>query len=142
MRRAGHGALELHRHEAAAGLEKTVLTHLAEVNMGKTVFKVDFRREQDAEAGLPVAGEKLAVTRHGLDQVEFLVAPNPGEGLRPLAKIASGGELSRLMLALKVVLAEKDNIPSMVLTRSMPASAGGRHKRSRRSCSSSPGPTR
>lgn len=120
-------ALELStlRQEAAAGLEKTVLTHLAEVNMGKTVFKVDFRREQDAEAGLPVSGEKLAVTRHGLDQVEFLVAPNPGEGLRPLAKIASGGELSRLMLALKVVLAEKDNIPSMVFDE-IDAGIGGR----------------
>ena len=72
-----------------------------------------------------MAGEKLAVTRHGLDRVEFLVAPNPGEGLRPLAKIASGGELSRLMLALKVVLAEKDNIPSVVFDE-IDAGIGGR----------------
>ena len=113
------------RKEAAAELEKTVLTHLAEVNMAKTVFKVDFSREEDEENGLPVAGEKLAVTRHGLDRVEFLVAPNPGEGLRPLAKIASGGELSRLMLALKVVLAEKDNIPSVVFDE-IDAGIGGR----------------
>ena len=57
--------------------------------------------------------------------MEFLVAPNPGEGLRPLAKIASGGELSRLMLALKVVLAEKDNIPSVVFDE-IDAGIGGR----------------
>ena len=127
-------ALELSafRKEAASELEKTILTQLVEVNMGKTVFKVDFRREEDEENGLPVAGEKLAVTRHGLDRVEFLVAPNPGEGLRPLAKIASGGELSRLMLVLKVVLAEKDNIPRWFLTKSMPASAGGRPRRWRK----------
>jgi DNA repair protein RecN (Recombination protein N) len=50
----------------------------------------------------------------GLDRVEFLVAPNPGEGLKPLAKIASGGETSRLMLALKNILAGADEIPSLI----------------------------
>ncbi len=120
-------ALELSalRKEAAAELEKAIQTQLAEVNMGKTIFEVAFSREKDEENGLPVAGEKLAVTRYGLDRVEFLVAPNPGEGLRPLAKIASGGELSRLMLVLKVVLAEKDNIPSMVFDE-IDAGIGGR----------------
>lgn len=120
-------ALELSalRKKAAAELEKTVLNQLAEVNMGRTRFKVDFNRANDEEDGLPVADEKLAVTRYGLDRVEFLVAPNPGEGLRPLAKTASGGELSRLMLVLKVVLAEKDNIPSMVFDE-IDAGIGGR----------------
>jgi len=56
----------------------------------------------------------LSYDENGFDQVEFLIAPNPGEGLKPLAKIASGGETSRLMLALKNTLAEADSIPSMI----------------------------
>ena len=55
---------------------------------------------------------RVAFDQNGLDRVEFLVAPNPGEGLKPLAKIASGGETSRLMLALKNVLARADQIPT------------------------------
>jgi len=56
----------------------------------------------------------VACDATGLDRVEFLIAPNPGEGLKPLAKIASGGETSRLMLALKNVLAQADIIPTLV----------------------------
>jgi DNA repair protein RecN (Recombination protein N) len=59
-------------------------------------------------------GQRLAFDANGLDRVEFLVAPNPGEGLKPLARIASGGETSRLMLALKHVLAGADEIPSLI----------------------------
>ena len=50
----------------------------------------------------------------GIDQVEFLISPNPGEGLKPLVKIASGGETSRLMLALKNVLAKADAVPTLI----------------------------
>ncbi|NMA12052.1 MAG: DNA repair protein RecN, partial [Chloroflexi bacterium] len=59
-------------------------------------------------------GPDAAFTENGRDQLEFLIAPNPGEGLKPLAKIASGGETSRLMLALKHTLAEADDIPTMI----------------------------
>jgi DNA repair protein RecN (Recombination protein N) len=59
-------------------------------------------------------GSDAAFTENGRDQLEFLIAPNPGEGLKPLAKIASGGETSRLMLALKHTLAEADDIPTMI----------------------------
>ena len=51
---------------------------------------------------------------NGFDRVEFLVAPNPGEGLKPLAKIASGGETSRLMLGLKNVMAVADEVPALI----------------------------
>ena len=56
----------------------------------------------------------MKFTSTGVDQVEFLIAPNPGEGLKPLIKIASGGETSRLMLALKNVLAKADTIPTLI----------------------------
>jgi DNA repair protein RecN (Recombination protein N) len=56
----------------------------------------------------------VAFDAAGLEQVEFLVAPNPGEGLKPLVKIASGGETSRLMLAIKNVLARADQVPTLI----------------------------
>ena len=56
----------------------------------------------------------MAFDEMGVDRVEFLIAPNPGEGLKPLVKIASGGETSRLMLALKNVLARADAIPTLI----------------------------
>jgi DNA repair protein RecN (Recombination protein N) len=75
---------------------------------------VDFQTKPAAD-GIPVeVGKCVAFDHNGYDRVEFLVAPNPGEGLKPLAKIASGGETSRLMLALKNVLARADEIPSLI----------------------------
>lgn len=61
-----------------------------------------------------VAVEKIEAAEHGADQVEFMIAPNRGESLKPLRKIASGGEMSRIMLALKSVLAEKDRVASLL----------------------------
>ena len=84
------------RQEAAERLEKLVKKELAELSMGKTRFAVHFETasEMDSSAGGP----------NGIDSIEFRISPNPGEDLRPLGKIASGGELSRIMLALKTVL--------------------------------------
>jgi len=74
---------------------------------------VDVRAEPDP-TGAYVDGQRVAFDSTGIDRVEFLVAPNPGEGLKPLAKIASGGETSRLMLALKGVLARADRTPTLI----------------------------
>ncbi len=106
--------LSLLREKTAARLETAVTKELAEVNMAKTVFKITLNRMSDEQDGLLVGKEKVAVGKHGIDQVDFMVAPNPGEGLRLMTKIASGGELSRLMLVLKVIMAEEDQIPTMV----------------------------
>lgn len=102
------------RQEAAKFLEETIIAQLAEVNMGKTVFEVSISSVSDEKKGLMINGRRLAINEKGFDRVEFLVAPNPGEGLRPLSKIASGGELSRLMLVLKVIMAKAGSIPTMV----------------------------
>jgi DNA repair protein RecN (Recombination protein N) len=59
-------------------------------------------------------GTRIAFDQNGFDRAEFLIAPNPGEGLKPLAKIASGGETSRLMLGLKNVMAKADEVPSLI----------------------------
>ncbi len=82
--------------------------------MAGAMFSVDIQYKP-VEAGLPLEdGSQVKFDERGIDQVEFLIAPNPGEGLKPLVKIASGGETSRLMLALKNVLAKADHIPTLI----------------------------
>ncbi|MFZ2096581.1 MAG: DNA repair protein RecN [Anaerolineales bacterium] len=102
------------RHSAAQKLETMLETELMHLSMVGAKFKVDFSEKQ-AEDGAPLSdGRKVTFDSTGLEQVEFLVAPNPGEGLKPLVKIASGGETSRLMLAIKNVLAQADKVPTLI----------------------------
>jgi DNA repair protein RecN (Recombination protein N) len=107
-------ALSRKRKEAANRLGKDIETELDDLRMAAAQFGVDFQTRADPH-GIPLeAGQRVAFDQSGYDRVEFLIAPNPGEGLKPLAKIASGGETSRLMLALKHVLARADEIPSLI----------------------------
>ena len=99
------------RKKVAKRLEKGVEEELAHLGMKNTHFKVDIREK---EAGERVGEEDLMVDSKGCDEVEFLISPNPGERLKPLAKIASGGELSRIMLAMKGILAGVDEIPVLI----------------------------
>lgn len=102
------------RKQAADELGKRIEIELDDLRMASALFKVNFQVRTDPD-GLPMTdGERLAFDANGIDRVEFLVAPNPGEGLKPLVKIASGGETSRLMLALKNVLAEADQVPTLI----------------------------
>jgi len=93
--------ISLARHKAQAGLEKIVVEKLILMGIPKAGFVVDITRNGN-EGGLYVAdGENLSGDALGFDIVEFQFCANPGEGLKPLARIASGGEISRVMLALK-----------------------------------------
>ncbi len=108
------GALSEKRVKTAAELGKLIETELDDLRMAEAQFDVDFQTKSDPD-GIPVEdGKRLAFDQTGYDLVEFLVAPNPGEGLKPLVKVASGGETSRLMLALKNVLASADQIPTLI----------------------------
>ena len=107
-------ALSQQRRQQAERMAAAVERELEDLQMSQTQFKVDFQVHSDPH-GVPVeGGQRLAFDSTGLEQIEFLIAPNPGEGLKPLAKIASGGETSRLMLALKNVLARDDQIPTLI----------------------------
>lgn len=108
------GALSQKRLLQAKQLGRAIETELADLYMSNTRFKVDFKQRPDAN-GVPLQdGLRVAFDATGLDRVEFLIAPNPGEGMKPLVKIASGGETSRLMLALKNVLASADNVSTLI----------------------------
>jgi DNA repair protein RecN (Recombination protein N) len=115
LRRIGQmgAALSAERRSAGERLARAIEAELADLRMDRAQFGVDMRAEPDS-TGAHVDGQRVAFDSTGIDRTEFLVAPNPGEGLKPLAKIASGGETSRLMLALKGVLARADRTPTLI----------------------------
>ncbi|MGD0807259.1 MAG: DNA repair protein RecN [Anaerolineales bacterium] len=101
------------RRSAADDLARGIETELADLKMAGAKFSVDQTWREDPE-GAFVGDRRVAFDSTGLDGIEFLVAPNPGEGLKPLVKVASGGETSRLMLAMKSVLARADRTPTLI----------------------------
>lgn len=107
------GALADARETAADRLQESVRGRLADLGMGEGVLQVRLDRTPDPE-GLPYQGDRFAWTGGGLERVQFLIAPNVGEPPRPLSEIASGGELSRTLLALEAALAEADRTPTLV----------------------------
>ena len=107
-------ALSEKRKSAATKMGSGIETELDDLKMSAAKFGVDFQTKPDPN-GVPLnGGPRIGFDQNGIDRVEFLIAPNPGEGLKPLAKIASGGETSRLMLGLKNVLARADEVPSLI----------------------------
>ncbi|MBN2441133.1 MAG: DNA repair protein RecN [Spirochaetales bacterium] len=101
------GELSAKRKEFALDLQKKVEKELTELGMPKVRFNVNVQDKKNEEG-------KIIYTPFGIDSVEFLISPNLGEPFKPLMKIASGGEISRVMLALKSVLAEADHISSLI----------------------------
>ena len=92
--------LSLARHEAADALSAQILTELSQLDMGRIRFSVAFTETE--------------LTESGMDAVQFLMSANAGEAMKPIHKIASGGELARIMLAMKNVLSEQDQVGTMV----------------------------
>jgi DNA repair protein RecN (Recombination protein N) len=101
------------RRQAGDDLSKLIESELRDLKMDGAQFKVGIQWNDDAD-GLQVDERVLRFDATGIDEVEFLVEPNPGEGLKPLTKTASGGETSRLMLGLKSVLAQADRTPTLI----------------------------
>ena len=134
------GQLSEARQQAARRLADAIQEEAAGLALGHVQLLVDIR-QSDSEDGVPVGtadpvpyatpplvGESvkhLAFNRTGIDSVEFLISLNPGEPPRPLARIASGGEASRLMLAIKTILSTADQIPILVFDE-IDAGIGGR----------------
>lgn len=94
------------RRKLAETFEKKMKNELHDLGMGNTEFIIDFK-ENDT-------GRPMMPTPQGDDRIEFLISPNPGEPLKPLSKIASGGELSRIMLAIKTIESSRTGVDSMV----------------------------
>lgn len=97
-----HGkAISCMRIDAAEKLSQILTQSLLDLNFLDVTFKIDLKPKQEP-------------TSKGFEDVEFMISTNPGEPLKPMAQVASGGELSRIMLAIKTVLAEKDSIDTLI----------------------------
>jgi DNA repair protein RecN (Recombination protein N) len=120
------GRMHETRTQAGERMSRDVEKSIKDLLMGSARFQVEITQQQDPD-GVPVPGRegRYAYSDKGIDRVEFLISPNPGEPLKPLAKIASGGETSRLMLALKSILSEADMTPTLVFDE-VDVGVGGR----------------
>lgn len=109
-------AIELSRKrkELSPKLEERVIAVLGNLGMKKVRFKVRISSRPGEEGIVEIDGQKFQADGRGIDVVEFYLSANPGEELKPLVKVASGGEISRIMLALKSILAGKDQIPTLI----------------------------
>ena len=110
--------LSARRREAAQRLSVAMEEQLNDLNMRRARFSVEIEQVPD-EQGIPASvkgqlEQYYACDLTGIDRVQFLIAPNPGEPFKPLTKIASGGETSRLMLALKTILTSADATPTLI----------------------------
>ena len=102
------------REEESKKFSKKLKKELAEMNMEKVEFLADFLYEGEESEEFQYRGQPVRLAPHGFGKMEFLFSSNPGEAPRPLSKIASGGEISRVMLALKNILPGKCDVPTMV----------------------------
>lgn len=107
-------ALSNERSRVSRKIKKELEREVESLGMPKTVFDARFLREEGIQDDPPflIGGRKI--TEDGIDQIEFYFSPNPGEPVKPLAKVASGGELSRVMLAIKSLVLTRGDIPTLL----------------------------
>ncbi|MBI2989339.1 MAG: DNA repair protein RecN [Deltaproteobacteria bacterium] len=117
--------LSAERKRVAKRFKKEMEKEVEGLGMAGTVFEVRFLNEEKDGYEPPFSVGGKRVTEQGMDQVEFYFSPNPGEEVKPLAKIASGGELSRLMLAMKSLVLTQGDIPTLLFDE-VDAGIGGR----------------
>ena len=102
------------RLDASRKLEQEIQKQLAELGIPNATFIVSITHEEDGEGEITIEGMKFSAFNSGYDRTEFLISTNPGEKPRPLIKVASGGEISRIMLAMKSALAESSKLPILI----------------------------
>ena len=102
------------RAAAARDLSRKTTEALGDLGIPRAEFHVRLTREESPEGWVNLDGRRYRAGPTGIDRVEFHVTTNPGEALRPLVKVASGGEVSRIMLALKSVLSQSDPVQSLI----------------------------
>lgn len=102
------------REVAGRALGKKVVRELGDLRMEQAKFQVTRERVEDPDGAYGKDGKRYKFDSNGFETVEFLLSANPGEPLRPLAKVASGGEAARIMLALKRVLTQADYTPTLI----------------------------
>jgi DNA repair protein RecN (Recombination protein N) len=106
--------LSAKRQEVAARIEEAIVEELQQLGMPNSQFEVRFERQAADDGWITIDDTRYRAFQHGVDQAEFYISTNVGEEPRPLTQIASGGEISRIMLALKTILAKSERLPILV----------------------------
>ena len=116
LREIGALGAELSQARVAVGekMARQVEAELAQLSMGRARFAVAVETEEQEDGAYLPDGRRVSYGSHGVDRVEFLISANPGEPVKPLARVASGGETARLMLALKGALTQADQTPILI----------------------------
>lgn len=118
--------LSLRRQEVARELSQRIVESIADLRMGNAEVSVRVSQHEDPDLGIALDdGRRMRVDESGIDDVDFLIALNAGEALKPLARIASGGETARIMLAVKSILSDVDETPTLVFDE-IDVGVGGR----------------
>jgi DNA repair protein RecN (Recombination protein N) len=107
-------ALSMRRQKEGLALARLAKAELSALEMGRASFEVDFSTDTGVDPNELVTTDNEKISATGMDRVRFLLTPNPGEAPKPLAKIASGGELSRIVLALKAVLCRGQSFETLI----------------------------
>jgi len=107
-------ALSMRRQKEGLALARLAKAELGALEMGRASFEVDFSTDPGVDPDELVTADNEKISAAGMDRVRFLLSPNPGEAPKPLAKIASGGELSRIVLALKAVLCRGQSFETLI----------------------------
>ena len=108
------GKLSLKRQDASKQLERDIQEQLAELGIANATFIVSITQEENGDGEITIEGNQFSAFSSGYDRIEFLISTNPGEKPRPLIKVASGGEISRIMLAMKSALAKSTKLPILI----------------------------
>lgn len=121
----GAGELSIRREEVAKELSERIVESIADLRMGSADVEIVVTQHAE-EQGLPLPdGRRVHIDETGIDDIAFMIAPNAGEALKPLGRIASGGETARIMLAVKSILSEVDETPTLVFDE-IDVGVGGR----------------
>ncbi len=107
-------ALSASRQQASTTLSRSLIAALGELGMAKAQFHIELATTEDPAGIVQLDGRRYAAGAHGMEHVAFHISANAGEPPRPLARIASGGEISRVMLALKEAVAGRDLVSTLV----------------------------
>ena len=116
------------RSKAAKDLGRKIEQELKDLLMTNAQIEIRVGYKQPSDYSISIDGTEVGIDQTGADDIELLVSPNPGEPLKPIAKVASGGEISRIMLAIRTVLSAADNTPTLVFDE-VDVGIGGRSGR-------------
>ena len=102
------------RKAVSLTIQKEISDYIEKLGMEKSIFRISIAHREEETGIIEIDQKRYFANERGMDVIDFLISPGKEENMKPISKIASGGELSRIMLAIKSVMAEIDHIPILI----------------------------